>query len=263
MTDLGELRKTLTVPAERYTALLLLGHAAVLVWTLLLLIGRMSFPSYFISVVLIKAIIALKILPASSRKVELHERGLRVEEFGGLRTVAFEQLEAYYLAAFPRLLPLPGEGRVARHLRLDGGGVMVTIPDDLVGFDELLERVVEAVDRHVAPGIEERYEAGEVVGFGPVRVGREQGLEVPDYLAQFTGKRSGGAQRRTLRWLEVAPAEIKAGLLRLGKTGLVPLGLVPNLHLLAALLSRQGVQISGLEAILGGADDMAAPATVQ
>ena len=238
MAELGELRQTLTVQWERYAWLMVAGLVTVGLWLAALVAGRVSLGLFLMAVVMVKLMIAAQVVPALLRTVEVHEHGLRVTGWPGPRELRFDELEALYIAAFPRLLPLPGEPRTGRVLRLLGTETDVVVPDDVEGFDSLLARCANELDSRGAASALADYEAGEPLHLGLLTIDRDQGLTCGE---------------QTLSWAEVGPVLCRGGVLRLAEQVHCPLALVPNPHWLLRLLEQRQVEVRGLREVLGGA----------
>ncbi len=235
--DLGPVEVTWQTRPERWAGLVAVGVVTVLLWTLMLALGRVHLLVYLGAVMMTKLLIGVRLIPALARRVTLHAAGLTVVELGGSRKVRFDQLQAYYLATYPRLMPWPGEPRLARILRLDPGGPMLRIEDDLDGFDLLLARVVAELERRRAGLIRSQFAAGEWVTFGPVRLHLTEGLAF-----------AGG----TVGWSAGPVIRHQGDALRLAGLGRCPLGLLPLPHLLVSLLVAQGAELDGVLEALDG-----------
>jgi len=235
--ELGPVEVTWQTRPERWAALVGVGVVTILMWTLLLALGRIHLLVYLAAVVTTKLLIAMRLLPALARRVSLHADGLLVVELGGARAVRFDALQAYYVATYPRVLPWPGESPVARILRLDPGGSMVRIEDDLDGFDLLLARIVTEVESRRSRAIRHEFANDKWVGFGPLRLHRTDGLAFAD---------------GQVRWVEAPVIRHQGDSLRIAGLGVCPLGLIPLPHLLASMLADQGAVLEGvLEALSG------------
>lgn len=235
--DLGPAEVTLQVRTEPYAVLVAVGLLTILIWTFLLVLGRVHLLVYLAAITLTKLLVALRLLPALARRVTVHAGGLSLVELGGTQTVRFEQLQVYYLATYPRLLPWPGTTRLVRILRLDAGRRMLRLEDDLDRFDLLLARVVTEVESRRAKLIQAQLDAGEWVSFGPLRLHRDEGLSF-----------AGGTER----WEGHPVVRHHGDVLRLGGLGVCPLGLLPLPHLLASMLVDHGARLEGvLEALEG------------
>ncbi len=238
MAELGEVRRTLAVQWQRYAALLVAGLVVLLLWTAAVVIGRVSVPLFIMAALMVKALLGLQIAPALFRKVEICECGLRVHGLGGPVELLFEDFEAIYLNAFWRVLPLPGEPRLARLLRVQGGETMLLLPDDLEDFDGLLARCANEVNSRRAGAALSAYDDGEPLHLGPLTLDRRQGVTFDE---------------QTVPWSELGSVACRGGVLRLASGQLCPLALVPNPQWLLRVLEQHEIEVTGLREALGGA----------
>ncbi|MCC7493471.1 MAG: hypothetical protein IT204_14040 [Fimbriimonadaceae bacterium] len=237
MSALGEPCKTLGVRWERHTNLLLAGLLNVLLWTWLVATGRVCVAGYVVVVLLTKAMVAAVMLPAAARRVTLHEHGLVVQSWSGLHSFLFSELEAVYLALWPRPLPLPGEPPVSRVLRLQAGPRMASVLDDIEDFDGVLDVVSNAVNTNLGARVTADFDAGREVWFGPLQLHRERGVSVGE---------------RTIAWADLGAVGVDRGHLVLGDGLRVRFGVIANPQLLLRLFDQQGVNLSGLREALAG-----------
>lgn len=204
---------------------LALVSAAQLAAVVALLTGRLGLLGYLMIIALTGLLVTVGVLPRLARVIATHQHGLRISGADGERTVPWEQIEAVYLEVAGPLAP--------RAARVTAGEREFGFSDDLDAFDELLGRLFEAVERNLPdPGA--ALAAGGSAWFGPL---------------QATG-RGLAAHGVELAWDEVEPVELVGRRLRFGDTLEVPLGLVANPHLLAALLRSRQIDCGRLETLV-------------
>ena len=235
--DLGPAEVTWQTRPERSAMLVAVGLTSILVWTLMLVLGRVHLLVYLFALLTIKALVAMRLIPALARRVTLHPDGLVLVDLGGTHVLRFADLQAYYLATYPRLLPWPGEPPLARVLRLDGGGRMLRVEDDLDGFDLLIARLVNEFERRRGEALRREFEAGETVGFGPVRLHKDDGLT-------FGGE--------TIPWSEPPVLTHHGDSVMVAGRGRCSLGILANPHLMVSLLIDHGAQLNGVQEALEG-----------
>lgn len=259
MADLGELRRTLSVRWERYIGLVLITNAILIFWTLLLVTGRIGLGIWLLTIMTVKMAVLMKLWPAAMRKVEVYEEGLRIYDVSFRADVAWEELEGYYLTIVPMIVPVPGEGKLARKIRLEAVGRMASIPDDIEDFDDLLAQIQQRVDERELEAVQGKLENDEEVYFGPIRLHREigatvasawewNGLKAVADLARSSGlaQNADPPQQRVWPWHEIERATQLGGMLFFASDPVCPLGLVRNPHLFARVLEQHGVDVSGL-----------------
>lgn len=193
--------------------------------------GRLTPGLFGLVVAAVVVVLIADLAPTLTRVVWVHQDGLRVSALQGIAQARWDELEALYLDAKVRLLPLPGEHRLYLGVVLEAGERRLRFDDELEGFEPLLQRVVAAVHHNTGEELLDRFARGQTVWFGPLEVGPMglacEGLEWP--------------------WSEISEADTAWGMLTLDGGSVCPLGLVANAPVLLELLRRREVRVDALE----------------